>query len=402
MARIWNKFIPLDKKVSRGTSKQFHPVRDSEHYNGAGTPLKPHTSSLRSGRKVFVAMSGGVDSSVAALLLKSQGYDVTGVYMKNWSEESFGGQFAAFCPWREDLKDVRAVCKKLGIPLKVYNFEKEYGKKVIDYFFCGEKAGKTPNPDVICNREIKFGLFLRRAIADGADFVATGHYAKKISIPEGFALKIAKDKNKDQTYFLCLLNQRQLARALFPLGGYTKPEVRELARKAGLPTAEKPESMGICFVGEIKMDDFLRARIRQHPGDIVSVEGKILGRHKGLPFYTIGQRKGLRIPGLKPWFVVDKKIKTNRLVVAAGSKNHSLFKKTVGLEKWHWLAAKTEKTRFRCLARIRHRQPLQAAVFYPGRYPKIAFIRPQRAVTPGQFCTIYRNGVLLGGGAIKA
>ncbi|MCL5435534.1 MAG: tRNA-specific 2-thiouridylase, partial [Patescibacteria group bacterium] len=253
----------------------------------------------------------------------------------------------------------------------------------------------------------------------GADFVATGHYARLQAksrrpqphpafshpLPDGrggeYKLLQAKDKHKDQTYFLCLLNQQQLRRALFPLGNCTKSEVRELAKKAKLPTADKPESMGICFVGEVKIDEFLRSRIKEKPGDIVSVSGEILGRHKGLPFYTIGQRKGLGVPGVIPWFVVAKELKTNRLVVVAGNKAPELYRKFLVLKNWHWVSKSNKQNAFHCKARIRHGQPMQSATFHPGQNPKVIFSKPQRAVTPGQYCAIYLHGELLGGGVIK-
>lgn len=425
MERIWNKFTPLDEKLSNGASKQSNNI-----------PLK---------RKVFVGMSGGVDSSVVAYLLKAQGYDVTGVYMKNWSEESFGGKFSKYCPWRQDLADVQAVCRKIGIPYKVYNFEREYNKRVIDYFFDGEIKGETPNPDIVCNREIKFGLFAKKAFAEGADYIATGHYVRKIKLSTSLrprrtwggkkpsfiasplklsmpavvgggralnppyikgenqrnALKVARDANKDQSYFLCTLTAKQIERALFPLGDYTKPEVREIAREFGLPTAEKPESMGICFVGEVKLQDFLKAQIAETPGEIITSEGQVVGRHIGLPFYTIGQRQGLNLGGGVPYFVVAKNLKKNQLIVARGSAAEELYQRTVRVKKWNWIFGKPPSLPFACQVRLRHRQePQSARLITDGKQIVVQCTRKQRAVTPGQFCAVYSRGVLLGGGVI--
>ena len=351
-------------------------------------------------------MSGGVDSSVAAYLLQKQGYDVTGVYMKNWSEESLGGKFSKYCPWRRDLADVRKVGRILKIPVKVYNFEKEYNKKVIDYFFQGELKGETPNPDVICNREIKFGLFLKKALTDGADLIATGHYARlrQTKTPKGLIYQIvkAKDENKDQSYFLCLLSQKQLRYSLFPLGEYTKPEVRNIAKRLRFPNADKEESMGICFVGEVKLEEFLKARIKERPGNIVTVEGKVVGRHKGLPFYTIGQRRGIEVGGGVPYYVVAKDMKKNLLIVAAGSRSPELFSKKILLRSINWIAGFPPKLPLRCWARIRYRQQLQKAIVKKTKMGLLVeFASPQRAVTPGQFCALYKRGVLLGGGEIK-
>ena len=356
-------------------------------------------------QKVYLAMSGGVDSSVAAYLLQQQGFDVTGVYMKNWSEESFVGDFKPHCPWKRDVKDVRAVCKLLGIPMKVYNFEKEYNTQVIDYFFAGEKKGLTPNPDIVCNRKVKFGLFLNRSLKDGAELIATGHYAKirrKYNVSRiRYELHGAKDRKKDQTYFLCQLTQSQLSKTIFPLGKLTKLEVREIAKKLNLPTAEKQESMGICFVGEVDFVKFLKSRIKETPGSIVTPEGKIVGEHIGLPFYTIGQRKGIGFAGGVPYYVVEKNQKKNELVVAPGEHNPLLYEKIVEIKQISWQSGSSLRLPIAMKAQIRYRQVPQPATLRKVRGKLIVeFKSKQRAVTPGQFCAFYKNSVLLGCGVI--
>lgn len=356
--------------------------------------------------KIFVAMSGGVDSSVAAYLLHSQGFEVTGVYMKNWSEESFGSKIPKNrCPWRDDVKQVRSVCKVLGVPMKIFNFEREYTQRVIDPFFKGQLRGKTPNPDVVCNRAIKFDLFIKRALKEGADLVATGHYIRLKKISEknqqDLAVLPAKDKQKDQSYFLCTVTKQQLQKVIFPLGKYKKSEVRKIAKKAGLPNAERPESMGICFVGEVKMKDFLKTRIQETEGDIVDTNGKKLGTHLGLPFYTIGQRQGLGISGPVPYYVCGKNIGRNQLIVTQGSRSKFLFSKEVILKSLSWQLGTAPPTPSKCQARIRYRQPLQGGVLKrEGKRFVVAFYKNQRAVTSGQYCAIYLNGILLGGGEI--
>jgi len=356
---------------------------------------------------VFVAMSGGVDSSVAAALLKKQGYEVVGVYMKNFSGRFFPKRFSMFCPWKKDLRDVKRVCLKIGIPFRVYDFEKEYEERVINYFFEEEIKGKTPNPDILCNREIKFGLFLKKALSEGADFIATGHYVRKKAVKDKetkkivYKLLMAKDRTKDQSYFLCLLKQHQIKKVIFPLGNYTKKQVRQIAKKMNLPTAERPESMGICFVGEVDINDFLKTRIKETPGDIVTVDGKVIGKHKGLAFYTIGQRRGIGVSGKVPYYVVAKDIKHNRLIVAEGAENKALFKKEIKLKKVNWIKGIPPKFPFSCQARIRHQQPLQKAVVKKeNNRICVEFSTPQKGVAPGQFCVFYKREEMLGGGII--
>ncbi|MFA6428016.1 MAG: tRNA 2-thiouridine(34) synthase MnmA [Candidatus Buchananbacteria bacterium] len=360
---------------------------------------------------VYVGISGGVDSAVAAALLLQQGYQVVGVFMKNWSTESFGGTFSGACPWEKDLAEARQVCQKLKIPLKVYNFEQEYDKQVLRYFFKEEQAGRTPNPDIMCNREIKFGLFLNQAVSEGADFIATGHYVKKKveSCKSKIARKkliryqlvIPKDQHKDQSYFLCLLKQPQLAKALFPLGDLTKPEVRQLAKKFGLANANRPDSMGICFVGEVKIIDFIKARIKETPGQIITTNGKIIGVHQGLPFYTIGQRQGLNLGGGGPYYVVAKNKRKNQLVVAVGDQDPALYTKKIKITKVSWQQGVPPKFPLVCQVRLRHQQPLQQArIIKQHSKLVVLFTKPQRAATPGQFCVIYKNKKLLGGGVI--
>lgn len=349
--------------------------------------------------KVYVAMSGGVDSSVAALVLKRAGYEVTGVFMKNWSDP-----LADECPWKKDIQDFKAVCKKLNIKSRVEVFEEQYRKKVVNYLINGCKRGITPNPDMLCNREIKFKLFLAKALRMGADFIATGHYVIKKQDKQGnYQLLQARDKNKDQSYFLALLNQKQLKYSLFPIGRYTKPQVRQIAKKAGLPIYNKKDSQGICFIGKVKFKDFIRQFIKSKPGMIKTTKGNIIGQHDGLAFYTIGQRHGLKIGGGVPYYITSKDKKRNILVVARGNDNTELFKNKVIVKNFNWQLRKRSKLPLSCQARIRYRQPLQTCKV--RKYKKnllIIFTKPQRAVTPGQFVVLYKNCMMLGGGIIYA
>jgi len=367
--------------------------------------------------KVFVAMSGGVDSSVAALLLKQKGYDVVGVYMKGWSLTGCA---------EDDAKDARRVAGVLNIPFYVFDFEDEYKKLVVDYMVSGYASGITPNPDVMCNREIKFGLFLKKALALGADYIATGHYArlshniqhithnKKKNVP-CYMLRVACDKNKDQSYFLWTLTQEQLKHCLFPIGNYTKPQVRALAKKYGLPTAEKPDSQGVCFIGEIDVAGFLKEKLGKNPGPIKTINGKTIGIHDGAIFYTIGQRKGIGIKGSLPgeqgkiYYVAVKDVDTNTLWVAEG-KSKRLFSKELIVKNVNWISGKQPKLPLKCLARIRYRQPLQKATIikHETRNMKhdssfklqVSFDTPQRAITPGQSAVFYKSKEVLGGGVI--
>jgi len=350
-------------------------------------------------KKVFVGLSGGVDSAVSVALLKEQGYQVTGVYMKNWSGDDYGIQ--SECPWEEDQKDAEAVCKTLGIEFRSFNFEKQYRDKVVEYFFAEYEKGRTPNPDVMCNKEIKFKLFLDKAREEGADYIATGHYARHI---EDKLLK-GVDQKKDQTYFLYNLTEEQLAHTFFPVGDLEKPEVRKLAKKFNLPNAEKPDSQGICFIGEINVLKFLMSRIPEKDGGIIDFDSnEKVGTHKGVYFYTIGQREGLHIGGQKiPYFVVDKDVEKNILYVGHGTDHPKMYKSVVELENIHFINPETA-------SEINIDKPLSAAVRYrqkpqPGKLDienkKFIFEEPQRAVTSGQSLVIYDGDICLGGGIIK-
>lgn len=346
-------------------------------------------------KKIFIAMSGGVDSSVAALLLKQKGYNVVGVYMKGWSLTGCA---------EEDARDARRVATILNIPFYVFDFENEFKKAVVDYMVSGYTKGETPNPDVMCNREIKFGLFLKKSLQLGADYIATGHYVRRV----GDKLIRAKDDNKDQSYFLWTLTQEQLKYCLFPIGNYTKPQVRTIAKKYYLPTAEKPDSQGVCFVGEINVAGFLKEKLGKNPGPIKTLNGKTIGSHDGAVFYTIGQRRGIGIKGSlageqgKVYYVAAKNLKTNTIFVAEG-KDENLFAKQLFVKDINWISGKIPKLPLKCLARIRYRQSLQEGTIEKvvGGKLFVAFSSPQRAVTPGQSAVFYaKTGEMLGGGII--
>ncbi|MFA5134682.1 MAG: tRNA 2-thiouridine(34) synthase MnmA [Patescibacteria group bacterium] len=351
-------------------------------------------------KNVFVAMSGGVDSSVAALLLKRQGYKVIGVYMKNWSDP-----FSGICPWKKDLKDFHIICKTIRIPSRVEIFEDEYRKKIVSYLLNGYKNGITPNPDMLCNREIKFGVFLDKMRKLGANYIATGHYVQKITELHGKdernILKKAKDLNKDQSYFLALLNQQQLRYSLFPVGMYKKEYIRSIARRAGLHVHNKKDSQGICFIGNIKFKQFINEHIKSKPGKIISTSGKIIGVHQGLMQYTCGQRHGIGIGGGIPYYIVQKNHRKNELIVAHGLRHKSLYSKTTQVSHANWIAGNEPIFPLKCSVKIRYRQPAQACIVHKiGNFLCVNFKHSQRAITPGQFAVFYLRNVLLGGGVI--
>ena len=371
--------------------------------------------------KVFVGMSGGVDSSVTALLLKKKGYDVVGVFMRSYNIDGCA---------ETDAEDARRVAGKLGIPFYVWDFEEEYKKKVVDYMVEGYRKGLTPNPDVMCNKEIKFGLFLEKALKFGADYVATGHYVRIKKTGGRFSLYAAKDKNKDQSYFLWTLNQKQLKHCLFPIGDYQKSEVRAIAKKAGLSTAEKKDSQGICFLGRVKLDDFLTQYIKPKTGQVrlALKDGsyKVIGKHSGAHFFTIGQRHGLtsgdwkRTPGAsKPFYVAEKNVRKNTIVVAEGEDDESLFRKEIEFIDVNFINPQhshiLENVRMSVMARVRYRQPLVKATLVPvtenkisinqrNRHPsvyRIIFNNPIKFVAAGQSAVFYsKTGEMLGGGII--
>lgn len=388
-------------------------------------------------KRVVVGLSGGVDSSVAAYLLKEQGYEVIGLFMKNWHDESV--VINNECPWIDDSNDALAIAEQLGIPYQSVDLSAEYKERIVDYMFAEYEAGRTPNPDVLCNREIKFDVFLKTALSLGADYVATGHYCRKETIEVGgkevYKLLAGKDDNKDQSYFLCQLNQEQLSKALFPIGDLEKSKVREIATEAGLITAAKKDSQGLCFVGKIKLPDFLQQQLKPREGEIIEIpntlnqfnekeeveslellsepfhyeknDGKLVGKHNGAHYYTIGQRKGLGVGGTElPLFVIDTDVQKNIVYVGQGDHHKGLYRRALFISNsdTHWiredLTLKTGES-LACKVRIRYRQPLENATLYKkeeGIY--ISFNNPQRGITPGQFAAWYIEDELIGSGVI--
>lgn len=341
---------------------------------------------------VYVGMSGGVDSSLTAALLTEQGYKVTGVYMKNWTQDLPGMR----CPWADDLADAKRVAVQLGIDFKVFDFENEYRQKVVDYMIDEYKLGRTPNPDIMCNQEVKFKIFLEAALEDGADFIATGHYAR-VSHAQ---LLQAVDTNKDQTYFLYRVTKKALEKTLFPLGNYTKPEVRKMAEARGLYTAAKKDSQGICFVGQIGIREFLSQYVEQKAGPIIDKQtGKVLGQHDGAIFYTIGQRHGLDIGGGLPYYVVGKDMDKNEVYVTTNLNDDALWKPTLSLSAIHWISG-TAPAEGEYDIRVRHRAKLAKATlsFDEGGTVKLELADPERAVAAGQSVVIYDGDACLGGG----
>jgi len=349
--------------------------------------------------RVVVGMSGGVDSSVAALLLKEQGYDVIGVFMKNWDDSDENG----VCTAAQDYEDVARVANQIGIPYYSVNFEREYWDRVFTYFLDEYKAGRTPNPDVVCNKEIKFKAFLDHAMKLGADCVATGHYAKVVYRDGEYKLLRGADKNKDQSYFLNQLSQKQISKVMFPLGGLTKEEVRKIAREAGLATADKKDSTGICFIGERNFKEFLSKYLPAQPGKMMTLNGEVKGTHDGLMYYTIGQRHGLGIGGAgEPWFVVGKDVKKNILYVGQGFHNPYLYSDSIIATKVNWVSEKEKPDTFHCTAKFRYRQPDYGVTVerLDGDRVRVVFDEPVRSVTPGQAVVFYNGEECLGGGTI--
>ena len=402
MARIWNHSIKLM------TSKHKQPFDPAQ--GKTNTPLK---------RKVFVAMSGGVDSSFVALLLQKQGYELVGCYIKGWYPPG------VVCNWKEDRRDAMRVCAKLGIPFITVDAEKEYKKEVVDYMINEYKIGRTPNPDIMCNKSVKFGVFLKKVLEMGADYIATGHYVRlrrnlksKISkIKSNSKLLQARDLNKDQSYFLWTLTQEQLKHCFFPLGDLLKSEVRGIAKKNDLATAEKEESQGVCFIGEFNMEDFLKKYIKPQKGKVITAEGKIIGEHNGLAFYTIGQRHGFGFGGGEdgPYYIVEKDFQNNRLIVAEKKEEKKFARREIVIENTNWISSIPEISK-KYRARIRYRQPLEECeiikinsgdnnvkdkILLSQKSVLVRFKNPQRAVTPGQSLVVYDEKEMMGGGIIS-
>ncbi|MFN3235200.1 MAG: tRNA 2-thiouridine(34) synthase MnmA [Gammaproteobacteria bacterium] len=352
---------------------------------------------------IIVGMSGGVDSSVAALLLKEQGYHVEGLFMKNWEEDDTD----SYCAAAQDVEDAQAVCDMLGIKLHRVNFAAEYWDHVFEYFLEEYRAGRTPNPDILCNKEIKFKAFLNYAKSLGADAIATGHYARNRSFQGQYQLLTGLDENKDQSYFLYALNQSQVAQALFPIGEHKKPEIRQRAAEAGFPNHAKKDSTGICFIGERRFKTFLETYLPAQHGNIETDTGKVVGKHDGLMFYTIGQRKGIGIGGRQdasesPWYVLDKDLKRNVLIIGQGSSHPMLLKPMLKAKQLTWIADRPPEFDREYTAKIRYRQTAQACHIrtIDDDTLEITFKTPQRAVTPGQSVVFYERDICLGGGVI--
>jgi tRNA-uridine 2-sulfurtransferase len=364
-----------------------------------------YVMSDNSQKKVIVGMSGGVDSSVSAWLLQQQGYQVEGLFMKNWEEDD--GE--EYCTAADDLADAQAVCDKLGIKLHKINFAAEYWDNVFEHFLEEYKAGRTPNPDILCNKEIKFKAFLEFAAEDlGADFIATGHYVRRADVNGTSQLLRGLDGNKDQSYFLYTLSHEQIAQSLFPVGELEKPEVRRIAEELDLITAKKKDSTGICFIGERKFRDFLGRYLPAQPGEIETVDGEIVGEHQGLMYHTLGQRKGLGIGGRKesnddPWYVVDKDVARNRLVVAQGGDHPRLMSVGLIAQQLDWVDRQPLSAPLRCTVKTRYRQtdiPCEITPLADNRI-EVRFDEPVAAVTPGQSAVFYLGDVCLGGGIIE-
>ncbi|EID74346.1 tRNA 2-thiouridine(34) synthase MnmA [Imtechella halotolerans] len=394
-------------------------------------------------KRVIVGLSGGVDSSVAAWLLKEQGYEVIGLFMKNWHDDSV--TISNECPWLEDSNDALLVAEKLGIPFQTVDLSEQYKERIVDYMFNEYERGRTPNPDVLCNREIKFDVFMKIALSLGADFVATGHYCRKGTVTsdgkEVYQLLAGVDVNKDQSYFLCQLSQEQLSKALFPIGELTKPQVREIAQNAGLITAEKKDSQGLCFIGKVRLPEFLQQKLQPKEGVIVEIptdfedynkipsvfdskmeelefyakknhyqvtNGKVVGKHPGAHYFTKGQRKGLNVGGtIEPLFVIDTDVDDNIIYTGQGKEHPGLYRRTLFIhnDELHWvredLALQTGGV-MEVKARIRYRQPLQKATLYKvdnGMY--VDFALPQSAITEGQFVAWHIGDELVGSGVIS-
>ena len=356
-------------------------------------------------KKVICGMSGGVDSSVSAFILQQQGYQVEGLFMKNWEEDDD----TDYCTAAADLADAKAVCDKLGIRLHKINFAAEYWDNVFEHFLSEYKAGRTPNPDILCNKEIKFKAFLEYAAEDlGANYIATGHYVRRRGTDDNAQLLRGLDANKDQSYFLYTLSSKQVGQSLFPVGDIEKPIVRAIAEDLGLITAKKKDSTGICFIGERKFKDFLARYLPAQPGDIRTVDGEIIGRHEGLMYHTLGQRKGLGIGGVKgaseeAWYVVEKDLVNNELIVAQGHDHSALLSTGLIAQQLHWVDRQPIREPLRCTVKTRYRQTDVPCTIEPidDESIKVIFDEPQIAVTPGQSAVFYLDEVCLGGGIIE-